>query len=170
MFEIVLIQRFVLFLGYPTYALSVVLFSMLVFAGIGSALSSRWRDSRRALLIDLALVDVLITASAFFLQPMLRSLLDLPFAARVVVAVACLAPFGILLGMAMPIGLRRLSEMYPDAVAWAWGVNGVASVVASVLAVFIALYFGFATTTLCAAGCYVVALAEAALGRWPARL
>ena len=86
--EIVLIQRFVLFLGFPTYALSVVLFSLLVFTGIGSLLAGRFADQRRALVAALSVAVVLIAASALGLQDLLRALIDLPFAARVAVAVA----------------------------------------------------------------------------------
>ena len=82
--EIVLIQRFVLFLGFPTYALSVVLFALLVFTGLGSLLSdARGRDPRRALMGALSAACALIAASAFGLQPLLRALIDLPFALRV---------------------------------------------------------------------------------------
>jgi spermine/spermidine synthase len=165
--EIVLIQRFVLFLGFPTYALSVVLFALLMFTGIGSQLSTRFRVPRRALLTALSVAALLILGSAYALQPILRELIDLPFAARVAVSVTLLAPFGLVLGMAMPIGLRRFQDLYPDSVPYAWGVNGVASVLASVLGVALAIDFGFAIATIVAGLCYVVALAHAALGRWP---
>ena len=59
------------------------------------------------------------------------------------VTIALLAPLGLALGTAMPIGLGRLSAMYPDGVPWAWGINGVFSVVASVLAIMVALNWGF---------------------------
>src|SRR6266567_7415737 len=39
--EVALIQKFMLFLGHPTYALTVVIFSMLVASGLGSAASRR---------------------------------------------------------------------------------------------------------------------------------
>jgi hypothetical protein len=165
--EIVLTQRFVLFLGFPTYALSVVLFALLVFTGVGSYVSTRFRALRRALVTALLAASVLILASAYALQPMLRALIDLPFAARVAISVALLAPFGLVLGMAMPIGLRRFQSLYPDSVPYAWGINGVASVLASVLGVALAINFGFAIATMIAGGCYVVALAHALLGRWP---
>ena len=79
---------------------------------------------------------------------MLRSLIDLPFSARVLTTVVILAPFGLAMGMAMPIGLARLAALHPEGVAWAWGINGMASVLSSVLSVLIAIYFGFTMTTL----------------------
>jgi SAM-dependent methyltransferase len=168
MLEIVLVQRFVLFLGFPTYALSVVLFSLLLFTGAGALLSDRWRDPRRALITALAAAIALMLAAAWGLQPLLEALIDLPFGARVATTIALLAPAGLLLGMAMPIGLRRLSALHPGTVAWAWGINGITSVLASVLGIAVAITWGFAWATAVAAACYALALAHAALGRWPA--
>jgi hypothetical protein len=69
----------------------------------------------------------------------------------------------------MPIGLKRLSGLYDAGVPWAWAINGFASVLATVVATFAAINWGFATTTLVALACYLVALADAALRRWPQR-
>jgi len=168
MLEIVLVQRFVLFLGFPTYALSVVLFALLLFTGAGASLSARARDPRRTLLMALGVACGLMVVLAFALEPMLRALIDLPFAARVALTVAMLAPLGLTLGMAMPIGLRRMSALYPEGVPWAWGINGITSVLASALGVFIAIVAGFTVATLAAVLCYVVAIAHVAWGRWPA--
>lgn len=168
--EVVLIQRFVLFLGFPTYALSVVLFALLVFTGLGSLLSTRaGADPRRALVTALAAAAAMIALMAFGLQPLLRELIDLPFALRIALTVALLAPLGLALGMAMPLGLRRLEGLYPRGVAWAWGINGVASVLASVLAIAVAIMLGFTAATLLALACYLAALVHAAVGRWPAQ-
>ncbi|HVE69522.1 MAG TPA: hypothetical protein VNB64_13175 [Solirubrobacteraceae bacterium] len=166
--EVGLIQRFVLFLGFPTYALSIVLFSLLVFTGLGALLSNLPASPRRALTLSLGAAAAMIAAVAFGLGPLLEALVGLPFAARVAVTVALLAPLGAVLGMAMPIGLRRLSVLHPRGVAWAWGINGITSVLASVLAVSVAIAWGFTVTTLLALAAYLGALAHAALGRWPA--
>ena len=165
--EIALIQRFVLFLGFPTYALSVVLFALLAFTGIGSLISARLREPRRGLIVALACGSVLIAAAAIGLQPLLRSLIEWPFEARVALTVVLLAPAGLALGMAMPIGLTRLAGLHPDAVPWAWAVNGIASVLASVLAVAVAITWGFAVVTLLALAFYLVALVDAVRGPWP---
>jgi hypothetical protein len=163
--EVVLIQRLVLFLGFPTYALSVVLFALLLFTGLGSLLTTRQGlGGRRALTGALAAACVLIAAVAFGLGPLLHALIELPFAARLMVAVAVLAPLGLTLGAAMPIGLRRVAAIWPAAVPWAWGINGVTSV----LAVAVAVTAGFTVATLVSLGCYLVALAGAVTGPWPA--
>jgi hypothetical protein len=165
--EIVMIQWFVLFLGFPTYSLTVVLFSLLLFTGVGALFSTRWRHPQRALLTSLGLLCAMLVVGSFWLGPWVRAMITLPFSIRVVVAVALLAPLGLTAGMAMPIGLRRFSALHPTGVPWAWGVNGVASVMAAALAVFIALTWGYTVTGLVAAGCYLVAIADVALGRWP---
>jgi spermidine synthase len=166
--EVVLIQRLVLFLGFPTYALSVVLFALLLFTGLGSLLTTRpGLDGRRALTRALAAACVLIAAVAFGLGPLLHALIELPFAARLAVSVLVLAPLGLALGAAMPIGLRRVDALWPAAVPWAWGINGVTSVVASVLAVAVAVTAGFTVATLVSLGCYLAALALAVTGPWP---
>jgi hypothetical protein len=144
-----------------------VLFALLVFTGIGSLLSSRTTaQPRRALIVELTVGAALIASSAIGLLHLLELLIDLPFAARVALTVALLAPAGLTLGMVMPIGLRRLAALYPSGVPWAWGINGITSVLASVLAIFVALNFGFTVTTLLALACYLVALAHAVRGRW----
>jgi hypothetical protein len=118
--------------------------------------------------VALGAVVVITAAAAFGLQPLLRALIDLPFAARVALSVLLLAPAGIAMGMAMPIGLRRLQALAPAGVPWAWAVNGLTSVLASALAVTIAITAGFTVATLAACACYVAALVHAARGRWPA--
>jgi hypothetical protein len=130
-------------------------------------LSSRG-EPRRTLVAALGAVTALTSVAAFGLQPLLRALIDLPFAARVAVSVALLAPAGVGMGMAMPIGLRRLVALHPSGVPWAWAVNGLTSVLASALAVAIAITAGFTVATLVACACYAGALVHALRGRWPA--
>lgn len=165
--EIVLIQRFVLFLGYPTYALSVVLAALLLSSGIGSALSMRWATSPKALQRVLLAAALLIGGSSFFLSDLLNLAIVLPFAVRVPTAILLIAPFGLTLGMAMPLGLRRFESLYPHGVPYAWAVNGIASVLASVLGIFIAIHFGFIVESIVACACYGFAAAHAFWGRWP---
>ena len=81
--------------------------------------------------------------------------------------VVLLAPIGMLLGMAMPLGLGRLAALHPRGVAWAWGINGIASVVASAGAITVAILAGFPAATLVALACYLAALALAQVGPWP---
>ena len=78
-FEITLIQRLTLFLGYPTYSLTVTLASILLFTGVGALLSGRWAaDVRRAVPVLLAAIFGLSAFYLFGLKPLTDALLELP--------------------------------------------------------------------------------------------
>ncbi|CAN5426069.1 hypothetical protein BH18ACT1_BH18ACT1_11860 [soil metagenome] len=162
-FEITLIQRLILFLGYPTYSLTVTLMSILIFLGVGSLLSTRLAARRSQVLP--VLLGSLVALTAFYLfglRPMTDALLGLPLAARVPIAFVVLAPLGICLGMFMPLGLGALTALTEDSsvyVAWGWAVNGFASVIGSVLTTVLAMTFGFQVVLLLALGVYLIALA-----------
>lgn len=161
-FEITLMQLLNLFLGYPTYALTVTLMALLVCTGLGAAASSRVRRPKRTVA---ALVVVVAALCLFYLTgltPLTTALLGTPFGARVVVSFLVLAPLGLCLGMFMPLGLREIAQRSPVPqayVAWGWAVNGFASVVGSALATVLAMSFGFDTVLGLGLACYVAATA-----------
>ena len=159
--EVTLVQKCILFLGQPVYALAVVLFSLLGFSGAGSFLSGRLPDARlRAALPKVLLVLVgLVGLYALLLSPVFYALVQAPRPWRVGVAVALLAPLGLVMGMPMPIGIRTLARESAELIPWAWGVNGAASVMGSVGALAIALLAGFNQAMLAGAALYLVALA-----------
>jgi hypothetical protein len=145
-FEVTLLQQLNLFLGYPTYALTVTLMALLVFTGFGALLSRRFGDSARAIPALVVAVAGLCVFYLFGLSPLTDALLGWPFSARVLVTLVVLAPLGLCLGMFMPIGLGQVSRSgsFPaQYVAWGWAVNGFASVVGSVLATLLAMSYGF---------------------------
>jgi spermidine synthase len=162
-FEISLIQRLVLFLGYPTYSLTVTLASILIFTGIGALVSGRFADSPHTLLRPLVGIIMMLTVFYLFALPWLTDvLLSWPLGARVVVTFLMLAPLGITLGMFMPLGLGAVSRLtqYPrEYVAWGWAVNGFASVTGAVLTTILAMAFGFNLVMVLALIVYLVALA-----------
>ncbi len=164
MIEIPLLQRFVLFLGYPVYALAVVLFAVLSFSGLGSLLAGRVTGPPRVLLgrvvTGIVLLSLVYVAA---LPSVIRHFLGAPIAVRIVITVGLLAPIGSLLGMAYPLGIRILRGFGEGLVPWAWGLNGVMSVVASVLAVFIGSRIGFTAVFLTGVAAYIVAIASMAL-------
>jgi hypothetical protein len=157
--EISLMQRLVLYLGYPTYAVSVVLFSLLVFLGVGSYASRRLVGKEgRALPIALGCVLLLVLFYRFGLPAVERSTLGAPLGVRIGITLLMLAPLGLVLGMFFPLGVRRAESIHPDLVPWAWGINGCASVTASVLAVIIAMGAGFGAVWLAAIVMYAVGI------------
>jgi hypothetical protein len=154
--EISLIQRFILFLGHPVHALSVVLLSLLAGSGAGSLLAARTRP--RAFRTALALLVLVIAAFAFLLPRLFTATLAAPFAARSLLSFAILFPLGFLMGMPFPGGVRLLGKEREGMVPWAWGVNGATSVTASVLATLLAISFGFRAVLLVGGAAYLVAL------------
>lgn len=155
--EIPFTQRLILFLGHPVYALTVALFSMLVFSGLGSiAVRSLPLDSRRAYLPLVILPFVLTFLSARFLPDLLHAQIGLPIEGRVVIAILVIAPIGFFMGIPFPTGLSILSRVDPRAVSWAWAVNGAASVTAPVLAMISAIQWGFTATLYAGAACYAL--------------
>jgi spermidine synthase len=161
-FEITLIQRLVLFLGYPTYSLTVTLASLLMFTGIGALLSARLKGHVQSAAKAMAVVVVALGLAYLFLLPMLTdALLTAALGVRVIVAFLVLAPLGLLLGMFMPLGLGAVSALTghgQEYVAWGWAVNGFASVIGSVLTTIIAMMFGFNVVLALATVTYLLAL------------
>jgi hypothetical protein len=159
-FEITLMQELNLFLGYPTYALTVTLMSLLVFTGLGALLSQVVVNRRRAIPRLLGAVAALCLFYLLGLTPLTNALFDLPLVGRIIIAFAVLAPLGICLGMFMPIGLGEIAQRgsFPrEYVAWGWAVNGFASVVGSVLATILSMSFGFDFVLLMGLAAYLVA-------------
>jgi hypothetical protein len=158
--EVGLIQKFVLFLGHPTYALTVVIFSMLVSSGIGSFMSSRLlgRDQGR-LVKALGLIALVTALLAIVVSSLLSSLVWLPWVLKVALTVALIAPLGFVMGMPFPTGLKRLEEWHAPSVRWAWSLNAAASVMGSVGALVCAIYLGLVQTLMVGGLFYLAALA-----------
>jgi hypothetical protein len=148
-YEVCVIQRFTLFLGYPTYSLTVTLFALLVFSGIGSLWSERFQGRARGALPCLLLGLALFTSWTDLGAPaLLDRFAGSSLAVRVALATLSLAPLGLMLGCFMPLGLgvvSRLGASSREYVAWAWAVNGFFSVVSSVLATLLSMSWGFGT-------------------------
>ena len=152
--EISLIQRFVLFLGHPTYALTVVVFLLLLSSGCGSVVARRWIAGQTGLLRILAVIAMLIGLYLVLLPKLLAAAVGLPFLFKLVISGTVLIPLGLLMGMPFPSGLRLV-----ETVEWAWALNAAASVLGSVMAMVIAIHFGLTATLACAAAAYLLAAA-----------
>jgi hypothetical protein len=147
--EISQMQRLIVFLGHPTYGLSVVLFSLLLSSGIGSYVSERIsidkNDSRGAVFMLLLLLCVLIvfgTLTPYAIKAFQGSMTF----QRVLVSTGILSALGLFMGMAFPIGMKIASHKSALLTPWLWGINGSTSVCASVFAVVIGLNWGITTT------------------------
>jgi predicted membrane-bound spermidine synthase len=159
--EISMLQRLIIFLGHPIYSLSVILFVLLLAAGIGAALSSRLADSRLegGGIRLLTLLSILLTGVGLAIGPLVVTFQGAETPARIAVAGALLSVIGIFMGMAFPLGMRLAMRAHPHLTPWLWGVNGAMSVLASVLAVVIAMAWGISNSFWTGVASYVVAAA-----------
>jgi spermidine synthase len=162
--EIAFIQRFVLFLGHPTYALTVVVFLLLLSSGAGSLASRKWLGASRSAWLPLVFIVAALLLYEFILPVILNQLVGLPFPLKLVISGVLLVPLGFAMGMPFPTGLRALAETPSQAanagtaVEWAWAMNAASSVLGSVLAMVIAIQYGLNVTLACGAVAYVLGL------------
>lgn len=144
--EIAFIQKFILFLHHPLYAVSVVLASFLIFAGLGSAFSQRYsRDRNHLKGITLSVIGIILFSLVYLqmLGSMFSLILDWPILVKIAIAIVFIAPLSFCMGMPFPLGLSLLGDKSQRLIPWAWGVNGCASVLSAVLATLLAIHFGF---------------------------
>jgi hypothetical protein len=157
--QVALIQKFVLLLGHPTYALTVIVFSMLVASGIGSYFSGRFIAGDDVWLVRvLAAVAILVAVLAFVSTPLVAAAAGWPLPAKILLTTVAVAPAAIFMGMPFPSGLRRLEKRHAPSVRWAWSINAASSVLGSASAIFLAIYIGLRATLLVGAAMYLCAL------------
>ncbi|MBN1654208.1 MAG: class I SAM-dependent methyltransferase [Deltaproteobacteria bacterium] len=163
--QIGLMQRFSLYLGHPTYAVVVVLFSMILATGVGSFISDRLDVNGRMfwpLALPVTTVAVLLFI-ALFLQPVTTGTIHNSLPVRCLLAVSMVAPLAALLGTFFPMGMRLLGRLSSTATAWMWGVNGATGVLASVFAVAISMWSGISTNFYAALVAYAMLALPATL-------
>jgi hypothetical protein len=157
--QVALIQKFVLFLGHPTYALTVIIFSMLVASGLGSYFSRRLvAGGPNRLGWVLAGVWATVSTLAFLAGPISESAVGWPLPLKMLVSAALVTPAAFLMGIPFPTGLAILERRFPNSVRWAWALNAAASVLGSAGAIFLAIYIGLLATMLVGAILYLGAL------------
>lgn len=163
--EIAFIQRFIVFLSHPLFAVAVVLSAFLIFAGMGSSfvprLSDRlkWRAGGHLTPIKLSVLGVAVLSLLYLavLPLLFQWLFPLPQGTKIVISIALIAPLGFVMGLPFPLGLSELSRHLPELVPWAWGINGCASVIGVILTSILAVHFGFTVVVTMAAVLYLCA-------------
>jgi len=180
--EIAFIQRFILFLGHPLYAVAVVLAGFLVFAGLGSAVAQSLAEFARGssaghgrlerlqalatrvgpLELAVGMIALIAIVYLFALPPVFAALIALPDLVKVAISLALIAPLAFFMGMPFPLGLAHVAGRSADLVPWAWGINGCASVLSAILAAILSIHFGFGAVVALAVLLYLAA--AAALG------
>lgn len=144
--EIAFIQRFVLILHHPIFAIATVLCTFLISAGLGSYFSNRLANqqlTKLSIFWPVAVLSLLCLSYILGFEWISYLLLQQGDVSRYVLSVLLIAPLGFCMGMPFPLGLMQLSRTLPALIPWAWGINGCASVISAILAVIIAMEFGF---------------------------
>lgn len=156
--EISLIQRLTLYFGSPVYAVSAAISALLIFSGIGSYLSDRfkWYSKRISFILGLIILLLLIYIPA--LPAVLESTIASPLIIKILLMIVLVAPLAVCMGMPFPLGLLSLTGKEEANVPWAWGINSCLSVISAALATVVAIEFGFRIVMLCAAISYGLTL------------
>jgi hypothetical protein len=142
------LQRLNTFLGHPTYALAVVLFSVLLFSGIGSMIVEKIAkpDKPRTLIVPIAVLLTVIVVFGLITNSVTEAVAGGTTPVRIATAVGLLAPLALMMGMPFSIGMGAASRTAGAPTAFLWGINGATSVVASVTGALVAMFFGISTT------------------------
>ena len=157
--EIAFIQKFILFLHHPIYAIIVVLSGFLLSAGLGSYASEGLAEKfgfRPLVNRVTAIIAVIGMAYLLALDPLFTMAVDLPIEVKIVLSFGLIVPLAFFMGMPFPLALRQLGQA-PALIPWAWGINGCMSVVSAVLATLLAIHFGFTCLVMIAGGLYLFA-------------
>ncbi|MBU1164496.1 hypothetical protein KKA15_02965 [Patescibacteria group bacterium] len=143
--EMSLLQKFILYLEQPIYSYSVILAGLLFFAGIGSYISNNFNCSNKKTFFFIVLSIFVLISVLFLLLPVLiNATLSLPIYNKIFISILCIAPLSMLMGMMMPMGLKRINHYELNIIIpWCWAVNGALSVLATVTAIILAINYGF---------------------------
>jgi len=162
--EMAFIQKFILLLSYPTYAIAVVLCSFLIFAGCGSLFSNHLflhfgKSLRHLKPTDIAILAIVILSLLYlvFLSGLFKLFIPFTDAVKIPISIILIAPLAFFMGMPFPLGLKQVSNTVPALIPWAWGINGCASVISAVLATCLAISYGFSFVVVVAACLYGIA-------------
>ncbi|WP_422444503.1 hypothetical protein [Thermoanaerobacterium sp. DL9XJH110] len=152
--ELALIQKNILFLGHPTTSFLVTVIMLLTGGSLGSVASKKAANAATILPILLAAATGLV---AVLYQKVLTDHLALPLSLKLITSALILLPLGFLMGMPFPSGLERVKQLgYTTLIPLMWGINGIASLLGSALAVAIAMYYGFTFSLLFGATAYLL--------------
>jgi spermidine synthase len=157
-FELGAMQVLNVYLGDPAYSLALVLAGLLVASGVGAALSSKLSGDVRVISFAATIVAAVIVLWLAWTSYFTARTMQLPLVARGAATLVCLFPVGILLGIPFPTAVKALEKRNRSFIAWAWGVNGVTSVLASIVAIVVAMRVGFKIVVCIAAATYILAM------------
>jgi hypothetical protein len=156
--EIIFIQRFTLYFGNVIYAAAAVVSLMLISSGFGSLVSQKLQAKPNRLIGIIFLIIISLIIYTIFLSSLLKTTIIFTLPVKIIFTTLLIAPPAFIMGIPFPLGLRLLSERNESQVPWAWGINGLFSVISVVLATIIAIELGFVWVMIFAATAYSLAL------------
>lgn len=158
--EFGLMQKLTVFLGHPSYSLLVILFGLLAATSAGALYSASVASARRAPLARAAGTGVVLLSLVFIAGAgwAIPAWIEWEFPARVALSLLVVTLFGLPLGLMMPAGIALVAARAPGLVPWCWAMNGAMSVVGTVASLILSLHAGIASTLLCGAAVYAVAI------------
>ena len=157
--EIFVIQQTRLFLGHPTFAVTLVLATFLMGGGIGSGLSQRFAKSlqeKSPYLIPASVVVILLLWSLIW-NLLSGQFLASPLIVRGIFVVITLIPVTLVMGIPFALGLRLLDSAGQRQIAIAWAVNGITTVIGTVVAVIVSIIGGFTMVLIVGLIAYLIA-------------
>jgi len=154
--EIGVIQRLSIFLGHPVYGLALGLFGIIVATGAGSLLSDRLplTAPARALTRSALIVPYLVLLP-LWLPAAMQAFEANGIAVRAALALAAIAPAGVLMGFGFSTGMRLVTALDPRPTPWFGAINGAAGVLVAGLAVAISIAFSIDACIWLGAACYL---------------
>ncbi|MCK4311931.1 MAG: hypothetical protein KAW88_04275 [Candidatus Cloacimonetes bacterium] len=153
--EMPLIQKLILFLSHPTYSLSVIISSLLIFSGIGSYFSDRIFKEKRRIFYSVIIIGFLTLIYLLNFHYIFQLFMNKSEIIKILVTVILILPLGFFMGIPFPQGLKRIKELNINNVPWAWSINGFFSVISIILATLFAILFGFKVVFIIAIICYL---------------
>jgi len=156
--EIVLIKIFQLLLGNPAYSISIIIFSILLSSGIGSFYSQKILKFFNNRLLSVALIiSIILTLYSITLFPLIYLLMTIPLFFKIIISTFLIFIIGIPLGVFFPSGIKKIEEHDKVTIGWAWGANGFATVLGSVITVILSINFNFSLIFIASAIIYLFA-------------
>jgi len=142
--ELGVIQSLNIYLGHPMYSLALVLAGLLFFTGLGSYLAGQRKASTSRLIAEGMIGSFLVIVLWTLLMPWITSsTMGTSILLRGSLTLLSLLPLGLAMGIPFATGIRYLSAGQSRFIPWAWGINGMTSVMASILAILLAMRVGF---------------------------
>jgi hypothetical protein len=152
--EIIFIQRFTLYFGNVIYAAAAVVSLMLISSGFGALVSQKIKAQPNRIIGIIFLIVVSLIVYTIILSSLLKTTIIFTLPVKIIFTTLLIAPPAFFMGMPFPLGLRLLSSQNVNQIPWAWGINGMFSVISAVLATIVAVELGFTWVMVFAIGCY----------------